>query len=499
MTLPAWEGEPSSNNFMKRGLPLAPMRLVLVAAVLTLTVLAGCSSGPTNTTTSTHTDPPVSPDGTLVHGATSDPAMALALHPAVYEVGAQAFEPTLGVDPAGNIFFATADGANGVAIGFGPDVYLSKDGGHNWTAVGPRLPSGQSIPPETNDPFLYVDPATGRVFQFAMSPILTCAPLSWSDDQGATWTTNPKGCGNTPPWDHQSMVAAKPRLLPTAGYANVLHQCVNQVAEASCSRSLDGGLTWAPGTPVYTAENYITANCSGSSVHGHPKSGPDGAVYLPSSMCGTKAVVGVTLDDGLTWSLKTVSDIHPANVDPVMAIDANNTVYYAFQDTNFTVQLSISKDNGATWSTPIPATPPGLSANIPSMSAGASGHIVLAYPATVDIAKGVKSDQLAWGAYVTVSLDANSPSATFTTIRATPADDPLVRGPCGPGRCTGMVDFITTMVGPDGRSYSAFVDACTGKCATEGTKAADNNDSAAVLVTLQDNILGPNFAYPAKV
>ncbi len=499
-TLRAASCRRNANKFMNAGAPGGTMRSILFVALLSITALAGCSSDTPPATTTTQAPVAQLPEGVLLHGRNLDPAAALGLTPAAYLVGEQAFEPTIGVDAAGNIFFATADGADGVAVGFGPDIYRSQDGGVNWTAVGPRLPTGQSIPPETNDPFIYVDSATGRVFQFAMSPILVCAPLSWSDDQGATWTTNPKGCGNNPPWDHQSMVAAAPRVAATVGYENVLHQCVNQVAGASCSRSLNGGLTWEPGVPVYTVADYDVdfLSCSGSSVHGHPKSGPDGTVYLPSSLCGHIAALGVTRDDGLTWDLVTVSDIVPANVDPVVAVDANGTVYYAFLDNNETVQLAFSKDFGATWSAVVAATPPGLTANIPAMAAGADGRIVLAYPGTLDVANDVKDDELEWAAYFTVSVDANSPNATFTTIRATPADDPIVRGPCGPGRCTGMVDFISVVVGPDGRPYASFVDACTGECATDGQDAGDNNDSAGLLVTLKEGLLGPMFAYPAK-
>ncbi|MFO1533499.1 MAG: sialidase family protein [Thermoplasmatota archaeon] len=482
------------------------MRSAFACAALALLLLAGCVADKPQTPPP-QPPPATMPEGVVVHDAKGELVASgtwPSLTPHLFDVGGQTFEPTLGVDGKGAIFFGMA-GTNGVAIGFDPDVMRSLDNGTTWKSVGPRLPTGQSIPPETNDPFIYVDPGTGRLFQFAMAPISVCSILSWSDDQGATWTTNPHGCGNSPPWDHQSMVAAKPRGVPTVGYPNVLHQCVNEVAGAWCSRSVDGGLTWAPGTFAYTFQSFakdaLTSNCSGSSVHGHPVADQDGRVYLPTSMCGHFAVVAVSEDDGTTWTTVSTSDIRPANADPTMAVDAAGNVYFAFTDMNGTLRLTSSKDHGKTWAAPVQASPPGVTTNIPAMSAGDAGKLVLAYPGTTDLAKGFGSkgeDKARWDGYMTVALGAGDlRNATFLSVTVNPADDPLVRGPCGPGRCPGFADFMDVRVGPDGRAYAAFVDACTEKCATEGKSGADNNDGAAVLGKIDEPLFGRPFLYGA--
>lgn len=215
-----------------------------------------------------------------------------------FPVGTNTFEPTLGADGDGSLFYSVTPGS-GVVLGFRAGTFKSDDLGRTWTDVSPTL-AGQDYPPETNDPYIYVDQTTGRVFQFHMEPILTCSMLAWTDDAGESWTLNPYGCGPTAVWDHQTMVAARPRLTPTVEYPNVLHQCVNSVYAAMCSRSLNGGLTWEPGTPVHENPGPQDDNLCGAQ-HGHLAAAPDGTVYLPTSLCGSRPTVFVSRDDGLTW------------------------------------------------------------------------------------------------------------------------------------------------------------------------------------------------------
>lgn len=403
----------------------------------------------------------------------------------VHALGVETFEPTLGVAPDGAIYYSTTP-VRGVAIGFGTGVHRSDDGGATWRDVTPKL-GGVRVPPETNDPYVYVDPDTGRVFQFAMAPILVCSILSWSDDGGDSWTTNPHGCGSTPPWDHQSMVAGKARTLTTTGYPSVLYQCVNTPPVSVCSRSLDGGLTWAPsGMPASTS-------CSG--LHGHLVTAPDGTVYLPKDVCGRPQLY-ISKNDGTTWTPAAVSMTvgHGGGPDPAVAVDKAGNVYFVWVDTDFKVRMAVSTNGGTRWGPAHVVSPPGVTANLPTVAALGVGKVAISYAGSENLPSGYAStpDQVkasTWNAYLAVTVDGTAATPTVQTFRANPLSDPLVRGACGPGRCPGMVDFIDVQIGPDGTPYAALVDACTGLCASDPTKG--NNASQAILVTLRD---GPSLA-----
>ena len=399
----------------------------------------------------------------------------------VSSVGEKTFEPTMGAAPDGSLYFSTTPG-NGVAVGYGASISKSTDGGATWKDVGAKI-AGRRVPVETNDPYIYVDPSTGRVFEFHMSPILTCATLSYSDDAATTWTTNPVGCGPTGAWDHQTMVAAKPRTLPTTGYPNILHQCVNAVYAEMCSRSLDGGLTWSPSTVAWPNDKISPANLCGTQT-GHLAAAPDGTLYLPTSDCGTFPTVGISRDDGLSWERVKIADIPMPFDDPAVAVDSEGNVYAAFYDGLGQLFLSTSRDAGETWTTPVKMTTPQITAAKLAMTVGDPGKIALAFVGTGSIPgqeAGKKSLDAAsaaavrWGAFLTTSTDALSESPTFSTVEAT-GTDPLFQGAeaCGPGlRCAYIVDFIEATITPDGKPYGAFVDGCTKGCAL--TPGAQNN------------------------
>jgi hypothetical protein len=385
-------------------------------------------------------------------------------------LGATAFEPTMGVDPDGNLYMATTP-RRGVAIGFGVGVHKSSDRGATWVDTQPRV-AGQTVPPETNDPYAYVDPTTGRVFSFHMSPVLLCSIMSFSDDGGKTWTTPPVGCGPSGVWDHQTITAAKPKPgVTTDGYPNVLVQCVNSIYAEMCARSLDGGLTWGAGYPAYVNENLSTL-CGTQT--GHLFSDADGTIYLPTPHCGDRASVMVSEDSGLTWQERVINGEAMPFIDPAVDVDAAGRLHAVWVDTARRLNYATSTDEGRTWTEPVFVTAPGLVTTLPALVAGDAGRIAIAFAGTNDLPAGWDSrvQGVEMGAYMATSTDATDGTPTFTVVRTTGAD-PIERGQSCASRCTFLVDFLDVVVTPDGQPFGAFVDGCTSDACKAGT--AGNN------------------------
>ena len=409
-----------------------------------------------------------------------------------YNIGFETFEPTLGATSNGDIYFSTTP-SRGVAIGWRASVAKSRDLGRTWKDVGPTLPTGNSNPPETNDPYIYVDPSTDRIFTFHMAPILVCSILSFSDNGGKSWTSNPKGCSPTGAWDHQTIVAAKPRMVETVGYPNVLHQCVNAVYAAMCATSVDGGLTWGPSVPAYENQ-HVTQLCGAQ--HGHLAAAPDGHVYLPTSRCGTKPMVYISGDDGLTWRKSVIANKNTPFVDPTVSVDSKGNLYAAFIDEAGWLYYSTSRNNGKKWSKAIRIAK-GYTANMPVIVAGDPGKVALAYPATNDLPKGYKTPHYAdgpatdwlpkvsWGANYTVTTNGLARRPDFRTVVAT-GRDPIGRGRIcvAATRCAYLVDFIEAVLGPNGRPYASFVDGCIEKCARSWKGEQIDGTGLGVLTTL---------------
>jgi hypothetical protein len=221
-------------------------------------------------------------------------------------IGRRASEPTIGVTKKGNAFITAAD-----FDGLSPAtprtlIYSSSDGNKTWHNVSPLI-AGQPTPPTTADPYLYVDPDTGRIFNDDLTA--ACSFLQWSDDEGKTFQAgNPLAC-ESPVDDHQTVVTGKPIAgITTTGYPKIVYYCVNKVADVQCARSLDGGRTFLPSGypafmgvegPIDGSPNSGPATLCGG-LHGHIITDPTGRLYLPKGHCG-QPWVAISDDGGATW------------------------------------------------------------------------------------------------------------------------------------------------------------------------------------------------------
>lgn len=409
-------------------------------------------------------------EGPSASTATATPGDALRVEAAA--VGHRAIEPTLGADANGRLFYAAASLQqlpSGVER-LQTRVLRSDDDGATWTSVEPRLSAAgadTAIPPATSDPYVHVDPDTGRVFSVDLQ-FPACSVVSFTDDAGDAWTQVPLGCGQ-PANDHQSVVTAPPPAgVTTAGYPNVVYYCFNRVLDSSCSRSLDGGRTFLPaGAPAFLGYEpggggEYEGLCGG--LHGHVAADAQGRLYMPKGHCGTP-YLAVSEDGGLTWTRTAVSDAIPTARGYLtehlsVAVDDAGTVYFTWWDDRHLPWLAVSRDHGRTFEQPMMVAPPGVAeVNFPVVTAGAAGHIAIHFPGTTDARQD--NERRPWNSYIVMSTNADEPAPVFLAAMANDPADPVHRGDCT-GRCAGMYDFLDIVVSPqDGRLWAAAVDTCT--------------------------------------
>lgn len=381
-------------------------------------------------------------------------------------------EPTLGVTSDGSIFLVAFQ-----------KVLRSDDGGHTWDVVSTTLSS-----PATLDPFLFVDPTTDRVYSDQL--YLGCSWLSWTDDKGDSWTTNPVACG-IPVNDHQKLTAAKPRGLPTAGYPNALYYAYNALAGSRLAISLDGGLTW----PLTSQTVFPTDGACNGGLHGNIIADADGILYIPKRHCDG-FILAKSDDGGLTWNRQVVGkDVggSPCRKNADLATDRQGNVYGAWPGKDNRLYLSTSQDKGDTWlDASLLASPPGVNTTtMPAVVAGDAGRIALVYYGTDAAGKGPDevSKNATWHVYVTYSLDALSADPTFVTVQAT--TDPVQIGPIStnsdcraPSGSRNLLDFLDAQLDTQGRLVFAHTDGCTDDCADKPEMSKSRSDNAAFGILL---------------
>ena len=74
----------------------------------------------------------------------------------------------------------------------GRAVYTTSNDGKSWKDVTPNL-GGVGTHVLSMDPYIHIDEATQRIFNIDLT--VACSILSFTDDRGKSWTTNPLACG----------------------------------------------------------------------------------------------------------------------------------------------------------------------------------------------------------------------------------------------------------------------------------------------------------------
>lgn len=398
---------------------------------------------------------------------TSDSTSGLVL--SVHDTGRGGAEPTIGVTSDGAIFFQAYS-----------TTVRSDDGGGSWQPVSTFASS-----PLTFDPYLWVDQTTDRVYTVQL--YLGCSYLSYSDDGGQTWVTNPAACG-VPVNDHQKFATGPSALLPDQSepadnvVGRVGYYCSNQLTHTTCTATHDGGLTFAPGWS-------LIFHCGG--LNGQPHVSPTtGTAFVPYIDCGRPGIA-LTRNDGATWTKRRgPTDEGGVGSDPDLAVDADGVAYMAYRGSDHRPYLIVSEDDGETWRGPYPLAPPevGSSAFV-AVAAGDRGRIGWAFIGTED-ATGDPTDApdaAEWHLYAGVSTDADRDPPTLDAVQVTPDVDPVQIGSiclgglsCGADR--NLLDFIDAQAGPEGRLHVAYADGCTPGCRSGDAPGASRDDQGIVAI-----------------
>ncbi|MFN2588180.1 MAG: sialidase family protein [Actinomycetota bacterium] len=398
-----------------------------------------------------------------------------------YDTTLDAGEPTIAHSQDGSVFFV---GADIDTVGGRPnqvDVARSDDRGGTWTNVSPKI-GPENAHPITLDPYIWMDKDTGRLFTIDLT--VACSLLSFTDDEGASWVTNPLACGR-PVNDHQTLFGGPPATSSPVAYENVLYYCWNDVATSSCSKSINGGLSFQPtGSPAFRGvmvdDEGNRRVCGG--LHGHGIVSPkDGTVFLPREYCG-KPFVAISHDEGVNWEQVQVSRLDaPDGADPSVDVDAAGNVYYTWIGPDYNLWLTISRNNGKTWGKPMMVAAPGVNeANLPAIDVGRPGKIAISYMGSENSPGTPREDgadysRVTWNGYITMSANVLAKNPVFYSGALNSRKDPLTRGRCGPGRCGRVFDFIDVEISPDGTPWGSFVDACIEICA-QPTGASNYGD-----------------------
>ncbi|MGN6332102.1 MAG: sialidase family protein, partial [Motilibacteraceae bacterium] len=318
------------------------------------------------------------------------------------------------------------------------------------------------------DPILFTDHATGRTFesQLAGKAALTC----YTDDDGKTWAPS-QGSGINSGVDHQTLgggafPAGDLGPLPTSSYKNAVYYCSQDIADASCAVSRDGGTTFGPAVPMYSL-----LDCGG--LHGHVKVAPDGTVYVPNKGCGANQAVVVSEDAGTSWSVRPDPASLAGDSDPSVGIGAKGSVYLGYQNKDGTPRIAVSRDKGKTWlyDQNVGAALGIKNVVFPTVVAGDDDRAAFAFLGTTTGGNYQDATTFTgvWHLYVATTYDGGQ---TWSTVDATPTD-PVQKGSiCTGGTTCGqdrnLLDFIDSTVDEQGRVLVAFADGCTGTCASGG-------------------------------
>ena len=357
--------------------------------------------------------------------------------------------------------------------------------------LGTVLSSSQHV---FGDPILFTDNTSRPQARTFVSQLEGLTPAGSAtditDNDGASFSPS-EGSGLPSNIDHQTF-GGGPYATPAppgAGnlYPHAIYYCSQSAADAGCSLSLDGGVTFGPAVVIYTI-----ADCGG--LHGHVKVAPDGTVYVPNKSCGGKQGLMVSENNGVTWAVRSVTPSTAGHWDPSVGIASDGTIFMGYRDVNGRARTAVSRNKGVSWTNDqdVGAQLGLKKIAFPAVVAGdgglTTGRAAFAfYGTTTDGNDLVESPgkftnpdgSLArWYLFISSTFDGGQ---TWTTQNVTP-NDPIQRGAItnnDPGR--NMLDFFDATIDKEGRVLVGWDDGCIGQC----VNAEPNSFTSQATITRQ--------------
>ena len=427
-------------------------------------------------------------------------------------IGAQdtSGEMNLGYNPLTKRYMAMAFIAGNVFRVTPPEVMVPAKPESCEALWEPKTPLATSQPQVVGDPILFTDATTGRTFASNFTSAANYS-YAYSPDDGETWTN----AGVAPPSggvDHQTIAsgpypAGSPfKQVATAnGFPNAVYFCSQAALPNFCQRSDDGGRSYGPG-------NAFANGLACGGLHGHARVGPDGDVHVPDKSCGTGPGYSVSSDAGVTWKDVIVPGLTVGGEDPSIGIATDGTLYFCNVNTNGEPVVAVSKNKGASWSTPFNiGTSMGIkNAVFTNAIAGDPDRAACAFiGTTTDGNSGGIDFTGVWYPFIAHTYDGG---ASWVTVNISP-NDPVqgIGGVCRSGTTCmstpdnrNLLDFNEIAIDINGRPAYGYDDGCTGACVTAPTVSPATRGAFGAAIKIARQYGGPSlFAakdsiYPAQ-
>lgn len=367
-------------------------------------------------------------------------------------------EPGLRIDSLGTIYINSLSTLHDT-------VHVSVDGGANFAPI-----HHTNVLFGGGDDDLAVDDFGGLYLagQYAYSK-RGCQSVSTSLDRGLTWYTALVPCRTGldgavgAPTDRPWLVAYRPNItsIPTIV---IVHHAPCCGGEHWAAKSTDGGITfqvagrvstqgWFPGNLVLDAPRQMT--------------------YSFYS-CSSGVCMASSANFGSSWTESVVAyNWGPGLHRVVGAVDADGNLYAVWADSSYGphIKMSVSRDRGASWSSPTQVSTTYGTHIMPWIVAGDAGKVVVAWyetsvqgdpnsPSSMQV--GANQNWAHWHVKLAQSLNALSSSPTWEEAQVSPL--PIHRGVL----CTGglwcntnglnrrLLDFFEVAIDPEGRANLVY-------------------------------------------